>query len=105
MRPAFLYSVMHITNGALAISVPGAPLAQSLQGEEEKRSAVDNRVIGCYRSGMKNNNASKTPSIATLIRDGYLQEHEASDTNYVTRAKMEWMDDYAAYLLDEVNND
>lgn len=54
---------------------------------------------------MKNNNAIKSPSIATLICDGYLQEHEAEDPNYVTRAKMEWMDDYAAYLLDELNND
>jgi hypothetical protein len=85
--------------------MPGAPLAQSLQGQEEKRSAVDNRVIGCYRWGMKNNKSSKTPSIATLIRDGYLQDHEADDANYVSRAKMEWMDDYVAYLLDEVNND
>lgn len=81
------------------------PLAQSLQGEKKNRSAVDSELIWCYKIRMKNNNASKTPSIATLIRDGYLQEHEAADANYVSRAKMEWMDDYAAYLLDEVNND
>lgn len=54
---------------------------------------------------MKNNKPSKTPSIATLILDGYLMEHEAEDANYVARAKMEWMDDYATYLLDELNND
>lgn len=54
---------------------------------------------------MSNNTASKTPSIATLICDGYLQEHEASDPNYVARAKMEWMDDYYAYMLEEINND
>lgn len=54
---------------------------------------------------MNNNNARKTPSIATLIRDGYLQEHEAGDPNYVARAKMEWMDDYSAYLLEEINDD
>lgn len=54
---------------------------------------------------MNNNNASKSPSIATLIRDGYLMEHEAEDTRQVNRAKMEWMDEYAAYLLDEINND
>lgn len=99
------YSVTWNTKSPLANSVPGAPLAWLLQGEKEKRSVVDSRVITCYRSGMKNNNAIKSPSIATLICDGYLQEHEASDPNYVTRAKMEWMDDYAAYLLDEVNND
>jgi hypothetical protein len=82
-----------------------APSARSLQGEKKKRSAVDSDLICCYKIRMKNNNSSKTPSIATLIRDGYLQEHEADDANYVSRAKMEWMDDYAAYLLDEVNND
>ena len=54
---------------------------------------------------MSNNTARKTPSIATLIRDGYLQDHEADDANYVARAKMEWMDDYSAYLLDEINDD
>jgi hypothetical protein len=54
---------------------------------------------------MNNNKSSKTPSIATLIRDGYLQDHEADDTNYVNRAKMEWMDDYSSYLMDEINND
>ena len=53
---------------------------------------------------MSNNTARKTPSIATLIRDGYLQEHEAGDPNYVARAKMEWMDDYSAYLLDEIKS-
>ena len=62
-------------------------------------------MIGCYKIPMSNNTASKTPSIATLICDGYLQEHEAGDPNYVARAKMEWMDDYYAYLLDEINND
>ena len=54
---------------------------------------------------MTNNTARKTPSIATLIRDGYLLEHEAADPSYVNRAKMEWMDDYEAYLLDQINDD
>ena len=60
---------------------------------------------GVRQLSESNNNSSKSPSIATLIRDGYLMDHEAEDTRQVNRAKMEWMDEYAAYLLDTINND
>lgn len=54
---------------------------------------------------MPNNTARKTPSIQTLIRDGYLVEEETGDTNRVDLAKLQWMDDYQAYLMDEIMND
>jgi len=54
---------------------------------------------------MPNNTARKTPSIQTLIRDGYLVEEETENTKRVELAKLHWMDDYAAYLLDELNDE
>ena len=49
-----------------------------------------------------NNNTSKTPNIATLLRDGYLTEDEADDIRMVEHARMQWMDDYSAYQLDQL---
>jgi len=57
---------------------------------------------------MPNNTARKTPSIQTLIRDGYLMELAEGythDEKEVAMAKLHWMDDYAAYLLDELNDE
>ena len=57
-------------------------------------------VICRYSYPMSNTN--KTPNIATLIRDGYLTEDEADDIRLIERAKMQWMDDYSAYQLDQL---
>ncbi len=69
--------------------------------ERKKRSAVDGCEITCYNESME----KKIPSIATLVRDGYLLPEEANYPDQVYHAAMDWQNDYEDHLMDALMND
>jgi hypothetical protein len=50
-----------------------------------------------------NNNNSK-PSVATLIRDGYLHEDDVPTEKKIALAQLQWSDDYRQFQLDTLDD-